>query len=82
MSGFAVVSLVKPEPNAELIAQIEHLLEQAKSGEIAGVVAVAFRADNSFAVKCSGHVSNLQMAGALAFAQYDIIVSNAPKADG
>jgi hypothetical protein len=74
-----VIELVKPEPNSKLIEEIGYLMEQAKSGEIVGLVGVKLRPDNHFACLRVGDCSDLELAGALAFATHDLIAGNKKK---
>lgn len=73
------ITLVRPNPNSSLIEELGRLLEQAKSGEIIGLAGVKLRPDNRFACLRVGDCSDLELAGALAFAQHDLIEGNKPK---
>jgi hypothetical protein len=71
-----IVELVKPAPNARLIEGLREMLAQAESGEIEGVAGIKLRPDNGFAFYRIGDCSDLELAGALAFAQHDLISGN------
>lgn len=68
-----VVGLVPRPTNEGLIKGLEELLEKAKDGTIEALAYVALRPDQKFEVRKIGYCSNLEMAGALAFAQHDLM---------
>lgn len=74
----SIIELVKHEPNDALMAELEVLLAQAKTGEISGLAGAKLRPNNTFATIRIGAVGDLEMAGALAFAQHDLIARNKP----
>lgn len=78
MSDKKVISLAehKPEPNAELIADLEYALAQAKAGEIIGWVGIKMKPGGGFVSMRTGYFGDLEAIGALAFAQSDIIRNN------
>lgn len=71
-----IAELVRPAPNAELVASLKTLLDEAERGEFIGAMIVMLRPNNMFGVRSIGRTSNLEMAGALAFAQHDLIVAS------
>ena len=76
------ISVLKlKERNAELIDELRRMVEQAESGEIVGVVGIKLRPDNRFSCYRIGNCSDLEMAGALSFAQYDLMTANKSDAD-
>lgn len=75
----APISLVQPDPNKSLVEALKAILEQAERGEFTRCVIVKLKADLAFAVQCVGVGSDLAMAGALAFAQHDLMTANIPK---
>lgn len=75
-----IVSLHRPEPNAKLIASLKEMLAEAEAGTITGIVGIRLRPDNGFCFYRSGDCSDLELAGALVFAQHDLVAGN-PKRD-
>ena len=71
-----IVRLALPDPNEDVVQELERILEQARSGEIQSFICVKLRSDGCFAVNQSGAASCLQFAGALAFAMSDLIRAN------
>lgn len=71
-----LISLVPRQPNAELATELRAMAEEADRGEFTRCIIVKLRPDHSFAVRAIGIGSDLAMAGALAFAQHDLITAN------
>jgi hypothetical protein len=74
-----IVNLVQAAPNAKLIDGLREMLAQAERGEIEGIAGVKLRPDNGFASYRIGACSDLELAGALAFATHDLIAGNEKK---
>lgn len=74
-----VIGLVRHAPNAELIFQLQEMVKQAERGEITGIAGVKLRPDNMFSCYRIGDASDLSLAGALAFAQHDLIEGNSKR---
>ena len=74
-----VIELVRPPENQNLIFALRRLLAEAEAGEFIGAMIVKIRDDRKFNIERIGHGSDLAMAGALAFAQHDLIMANEPK---
>ena len=72
------LKLIQSDPSAELVEALRAILAQAEAGEFSRIVVVKLRADHSFAVQCIGVGSDLVAAGALAFAQHDLMKANEP----
>jgi hypothetical protein len=64
-------------PNATTVQHLEELLEQARSGEVVGVVTVSMYHDNSAAYAIMGTIGGYQVGGAVATAMHDISRINA-----
>lgn len=74
-----VVKLAIPEPHKPLVEELEKILQEAKEGHCKGMLMVKFKTDGCFAVKRMGLMSDLELIGAMTFAQYDVIEANKPK---
>lgn len=72
------LTLVPPTPHLEVAAELRRFADQAEAGEIVRCLVIRIRPDGSFAVSCAGKGSDLQLAGALVFAQHDLVTSNTP----
>lgn len=70
------ISLVRHPPNTRLIEALKALLAEAEAGDIVGLAGVKLRADNRFGTLRVGACSDLELAGALAFASHDLITGN------
>lgn len=70
------ISLVRAAPNAKLIAALHELIAEAEKGVIIGLAGVKLRPDNAFATIRCGDCSDLELSGALSFAQHDLIATN------
>lgn len=73
---------LRPNRNAELIERIKELVEEVDRGEFQGCVLVKLREDGSFATQQLGRCSRLMLAGALAFAQHDLMTAATPVEEG
>ena len=74
-----VIELHRTPPNQNLVYALRRLLAEAESGEFIGAMIVKIRDDRKFNIERIGTGSDLTMAGALAFAQHDLIMANEPK---
>lgn len=74
-----VLQLVRPTVNQDLVDQMRKLLSEAERGEFTSAMVVAMREGPTFVIRRIGSCSDLELAGALAFAQYDLIEANKPK---
>ena len=72
------VALIRPDSNTELVELLRAAIEQAERGDFTRAILIKLRADHSFAVHCVGVGSDLAAAGALAFAQHDLMTANKP----
>lgn len=70
------ISLVVPKPNEQLVTYLEDLLAKARAGEVIGIAGVRLNPDNRFGTMRVGYCSDLELAGALAFAQHDLMAKN------
>ncbi len=73
------LTLVRPEPNKDMAAELREMADEAARGDFTRIVVVKVRADKAFAVRIMGVGSDLFLAGALAFAQHDLMKSNEPE---
>ncbi len=74
-----VVELPIQPRNQSVVEFLEEALEDAKSGQTQGMVVVRFQSDRCFTVKRVGTMSDLEVCGALTFAQHDVMMANKPK---
>jgi hypothetical protein len=68
-----LVVLEKKVDPMEVISTLAELLERAKSGEFESFIAVCVRPNGEFFTRSSGCKNSLELAGALTFAQYDLV---------
>jgi hypothetical protein len=71
-----LVNLVQPNPNQRLISELKEMLAAAEAGEFNGLVGVKLRPDNGFQTFRVGDCSDLELGGALLFAQHDLCAQN------
>jgi hypothetical protein len=71
-----IVSLHRPPPNEKLISFLKEVLAEAEAGVINGITGIRLRTDNGFCFFRVGDCSDLELAGALAFAQHDLVAGN------
>jgi hypothetical protein len=63
-----------PLPASEALCNaLEAILEEARSGQIEGLVVVEFHVGNTFATKLLGSVDNIRTVASLATALHDVI---------
>lgn len=75
LNGDAVVEAAG-EPSPALIARLEDLLEQARSGEVQGIAYAALHADRLASFAVAGRVGGYAMMGALTMAQDALVRVN------
>ena len=71
-----VIALIQPEPNKDMVAELEALLEQAERGDFVGAVIVKRTTDGRFGTRTVGVWSDLEKVGALTFAAFDVMQGN------
>ncbi len=74
-----VVEFPKKEPSKPLVEAVAALMTEAVSGNLKGVVLIRFSENGKFGIKKVGVLSDLEVIGALAFAQHDIMLANKPE---
>lgn len=81
MASKKVLELVssQPTPNQTLVKDWREFLRRAESGEFVGAVTVALRDDGSFVIFKQGFCSDLHLLGAVEYAKFDIMRTNAPR---
>lgn len=66
-------SIPSNEPNPKVIAELEGILEKARSGEITGIAAVSMHADQCVSYVIVGRAGSFSMVGALEQAKADLV---------